>query len=151
MGRASGAEIVVDASVVVAYAMSEERFSGAARRFLRDVAGIEALLLAPPLIEAETDSALRRRVTRGVITPEAERAAHAVVDALAIETVHDPGVRRDARTLATRFGQGRVYDSTYAALAQLRGCELWTADSSYFRAVRRGLPFVRHLEEFDQP
>jgi len=35
-----------------------------------------------------------------------------------------------------------------AALAELRGCELWTADKAFFDAVKSALPFVKYLPNY---
>lgn len=39
---------------------------------------------------------------------------------------------RRAREIARQFGQERIYDSLYAALAELHGCEFWTADKVFY-------------------
>jgi predicted nucleic acid-binding protein len=44
-----------------------------------------------------------------------------------------------------------VYDAYYAALAEARGCEFWTADKAFWQAVRRRLKFVKYLENFKPP
>jgi predicted nucleic acid-binding protein len=41
-----------------------------------------------------------------------------------------------------------VYDSTYAALADLHGTEFWTADKAFFDAVHAELKFVRYLPDY---
>jgi len=41
-----------------------------------------------------------------------------------------------------------VYDATYAALAELRGCEFWTADKAFDDAVKAALPFVKYLPDY---
>ena len=46
---------------------------------------------------------------------------------------------RRAREIARQSNQERVYDSIYAALAELRGCELWTADKAFYDAVKSKL------------
>ena len=61
------------------------------------------------------------------------------------------GIRLRAREIARRFGQERVYDSTYAALAETRGCEFWTADYAFYMAVKDELAFVRFLAEYPLP
>ena len=53
-----------------------------------------------------------------------------------------------ARQIARQFGQPQIYDSLYAALAELRGCEFWTADKRFYDAVKGGLPFVKYLVHY---
>ena len=43
-----------------------------------------------------------------------------------------PGQRQRAWEIATDFGFATVYDATYLALAELQGCEFWTADERLF-------------------
>ncbi|MBI3329625.1 MAG: hypothetical protein HYZ81_23335 [Nitrospinae bacterium] len=42
----------------------------------------------------------------------------------------------------------RVYDASYAALAELRGCEFWTADKVCYDAVQATLSFVKYLPDY---
>jgi len=37
---------------------------------------------------------------------------------------------------------------TYAALAELRGCEFWTADKAFYDAVKAVLSFVKYLPDY---
>ncbi len=36
----------------------------------------------------------------------------------------------------------------YAALAELHGCEFWTADKVFYEAVKAVLPFVKYLPDY---
>jgi len=49
--------------------------------------------------------------------------------------------------LAKQFDRPGAYDAAYLALAQLRGCELWTADERLYNAVSRELPWVKWVGE----
>jgi predicted nucleic acid-binding protein len=42
----------------------------------------------------------------------------------------------------------RVYDSTYAALAEIRGCELWTGDERFYNVAQGALAFVRFIGSY---
>jgi len=53
-----------------------------------------------------------------------------------------------ARNIARSFNQPKIYDSLYAALAELRGCEFWTADKTFYDAVKSTLSFVRYLPDY---
>jgi predicted nucleic acid-binding protein len=63
-----------------------------------------------------------------------------------IET-HPDMVRR-AREIARLCNQVRIYDSLYAALAELRSCDCWTSDTRFFNAVSPLLPFVKHIQSY---
>jgi predicted nucleic acid-binding protein len=60
---------------------------------------------------------------------------------------HSDLVKR-ARENARQFNQPKIYDSLYAVLAELRGCEFWTADKAFYDAVKTGLPFVKYLPDY---
>jgi predicted nucleic acid-binding protein len=62
-----------------------------------------------------------------------------------VKILSDPDIVKRARAIARRFHQPRIYDSLYAALAELRGCDFWTADKQFSDAVQAGLPFVKYL------
>ncbi len=143
-------EAVLDASGAAAFALPDEEHYDAAGQCIAALQAQGARFIAPPLWESETDSILRRRVYLGTLTPEAAAAAHRVLDALQIEIIYDAGTRALARSIGEQLNQVRVYDATYAALAQQRGCELWTADSRFYNSATdegRGgaLPFVRFV------
>ena len=104
--------------------------------------------VAPPLFESEADSVRRRYIYQGLLDEDAGKAAQDLLGALPITIVGDVRVRDRARQIAESFNQDRVYDATYSALAELLGCEFWTADRVFHRAVRGSLHYVRFIEEY---
>lgn len=119
--------IVVDASVV-ANALADDGDDGdLARRRL-----IEAgELAAPDLVDVETVSVLRRRWLAGDLS--ARRFSTAVDDLgdLAVLRVPTGPLMRRAYQLRANV---TAYDASYAALAELLGWVLLTADSRLSRA-----------------
>jgi predicted nucleic acid-binding protein len=105
-------------------------------------------LIAPPLFVSEVDSAIRRRVFEGKMTPEQAKGAYAVLDAAPVDIIDIPDVRQRAREIAEPFNQRFVYDATYAALAELRGCEFWTADLAFYDVVKKVLLFVKYPPDY---
>lgn len=91
---------------------------------------------------------LRRRVQRGYLTPTAGQAAQKLLNSLSVCILYDSNVRARARAIAEQFHQERVYDSTYAALAEQRGCEFWTADKAFYEAVKGRLAFVHFIGDY---
>jgi predicted nucleic acid-binding protein len=65
-----------------------------------------------------------------------------------VEPVQPPGLYRAAFDLAERYGLPAIYDSTYVALAELRGCDFWTADLRLFNTFSPQHPRVRLLRQF---
>ena len=63
-----------------------------------------------------------------------------------ISLVHidEPSVLYDrALALAGGLAQNTIHDSLYLALAELWGCEMWTADRRFARASRKRSAKVR--------
>lgn len=138
----------VDASVAVKWAVRSEPFRKEALALLRDAEQAADVMVAPPLFASEADGAIRRRVFDGTMTPEEGRKAYAILDAAPVQIVDAPRVRQRARSIAAQFNQRLVYDATYAALTELRGCEFWTADKPFYDAVKSGLTFVKYLGDY---
>jgi predicted nucleic acid-binding protein len=76
------------------------------------------------------------------------RKAYMVLDVAPVDIIDMPGVRQRAREIAELFHQRFVYDATYAALAELRGCEFWTADKKFYDVVKMALIFVKYLPDY---
>ncbi len=94
------------------------------------------------------DSAIRKQVFDGKMIAAEAQKAYAILDAAPVEIVDMPGVRQRAREIGEQFNQRFVYDATYAALAELRGCEFWTADKLFYDAVKAVLSFVKYLPDY---
>lgn len=99
-------------------------------------------IIAPVLFVYETSSVLRNRVYRKKLTAEEGEEALTFFTNLAVSYLHPPELRQLAWRLATRFRRPTVYDSFYLALAQLRGCPLWTADRRLYNTVKDELDWV---------
>jgi len=141
-------ERCLDASVIVKLALKGESHRATTRRLVREstVAGIE--LIAPPLFESEVDTVIRKRVVSGRLSFEDAHKAYNVLDRAPVRIVTHPNLRQRARDIAERFSLPTVYDATYAALAELRGCEFWTADRVFYDAVKAVLTFVKYLPDY---
>ena len=96
----------------------------------------------------QVESVLQHRLYSGRATIAAVDASLAAFYAVGVRIVTHPDMVCRAREIARRFNQGRIYDSLYAALAELRSCEFWTADKTFYEAVRSGLSFVKYLPDY---
>ncbi len=138
-------EVCVDASLVVKVVVTESD-SDKADALFDQWANEDTQLIAPAFFEVETDSILRQKVAlRNELTAEQAEAAFARLRGLPIQQVSELGQRERAWKIATAFGFATVYDATYLALAELRGCEFWTADERLFNQVKDQLFFVKWL------
>jgi predicted nucleic acid-binding protein len=105
-------------------------------------------LIAPVLFEMETDGVIQTRVVEGRTTPDVADKTLALLDSAPVTIVTHHRLRHRAREIARQFQQRKVYDATYAALAELRGCEFWTADKVFHDAVKSTLTFVKYLPDY---
>lgn len=141
-------EVCVDASLAVKAVVTEPDSDKADALFDR-WANDGNELIAPAFFEVETDSILRQKVTlRKELSPEQAEAAFAELKALPIKQMSLRGQRQRAWEIAREFEFASVYDATYLALAELRGCEFWTADERLFNRVKDSLTFVRCLRNY---
>ena len=81
---------------------------------------------------------------RRELTVEQARTCFAAACQVPVELLSLPGQRDLAWSLAEELDLSHVYDTIYLALAELRGCEFWTADQRLVTACRY-LGFVRLL------
>lgn len=102
---------------------------------------------APYLMPVELTNALHQRVVRGELTVAAATQRMASLLSSGLELHQPPHVYGRALALARQLGQGATYDAHYLALAERLGCELWTADGRFYRAVRPVVERVRWVGE----
>lgn len=141
-------EKCVDASVAVKWVVKGEPWRIKARNLLRDSQSVGFTLIAPPMFEYETESVLQGLLENGALTVSEADAALAQLAAAGVQLLTHTDLVSRAREFARRFHQQRIYDALYAALADLRGCEFWTADTAFHSAVVPALPFVHHIRYY---
>lgn len=134
--------IVVDASFLLKLFLKEPD-SQEVRTLWQGWAQSGKVIVAPPLLWPETLSVLRRSVHRGILSEgDGDRAASAL-EKLEIDVREPPGFYRAAWRLAQRFDRPTVYNCCYLALAEMAGCDLWTADRRLLNVVSPLLAWVR--------
>lgn len=142
------AERCIDANIAVKWLIKGEAFRYKAMKLLRESQDAGFTLIAPPLFEMETDSIIQTRVVEGRTTPQVADRTLALLDTAPVRIATHQRMRQRAREIARQFNQRKVYDATYAALAELRGCEFWTADKVFYDAVKTVLSFVKYLPNY---
>lgn len=142
------AEQVLAASVIVKVFIKGELYRQQAQHLLRDARLKGITLIGPPLLVYEVETILQRQLAL-------QRASVAAVDAslrafyeLNVQLVSQPGMVDRARQIARQHTQDHIYDALYCALAELRKCEYWTADRTFYEAVRGKLAYVRYLPNY---
>ncbi len=137
-------QVCVDASLVTRWLIPED-LSREALDLLTVWTKSRTELLAPTLLLYETEATLRFLVSRRVLTEETGYEAFLRLRKLRIRLVSRGAVFPLAWKLARDLNRPTTYDTTYLALANLLGCELWTADRKFHNAVRDRAPQVKWI------
>jgi len=142
----AGAQVVVDASVVVKWFVEEERSREA--RLLRD-AYVNGLvdLAAPELLPFEVLNALKYS---GAFGEDELKEVARTLDDFQI-TLHSLRGELAWRTVELSMRKGlTIYDASYVALAESLGSMLYTADDRLVRRIGE-LSLVRDVADFKVP
>ena len=139
-------EVVIDASLALNFLIPQHPYYQQTRRFFVDYAAYE--LIAPALYEAEADSNLLKMIVINNFSSSAATAARTLLRQLPVTIKYNSQIREIAWDIAETIGVRKIYDSTYAALAQFYHCEFWTADKKFHHAAHNQLPFVRFIGDY---
>lgn len=143
-------KVVSDACLSAKWVLPE-KFRLKARTLLNEWLSNGIQIYVPPLWENELDSILRERVWSAEMSQADADTAQAALDLVPVTVKHVSAVRQRSRAIAKQANQRRVYDSVYAALSENEGCELWTADYTFYKAVRGFLPLAKYLGNYKVP
>jgi predicted nucleic acid-binding protein len=138
--------VCVDASLVLKLVLGEDdspRVLTLWRRWIDE----SITVIAPPLLAYEVTSVLRNKVYRGLLSPELGDEAFREIHAQGIHYLAPEELHVRAWELARRLNRPAAYNAHYLALAEILGCELWTADERLCNASRETIPWVRHPGE----
>jgi predicted nucleic acid-binding protein len=108
----------------------------------------QTTLIGPALLAFEVTSTLRRHVYLQEISAARGEEAFEKFLRLNIRLSHQRGIFPLAWKLVKDFNRSRAYDTAYLALAQLRGCDFWTADERLYNAVSHELDWVKWLGNY---
>jgi predicted nucleic acid-binding protein len=142
--------ICVDASVAAKWLIQEEWSEQALDLFLT-ASRSNVAIVAPPVFPIEVTNALWKRVRfdTGLSLAEATVQLERLLS-LQIITLDPPGLLQRALMIADAFNLPAVYDAHYLALSEWLGCEFWTDDQRLLTRVRRDLPFVRWIGNYQR-
>jgi predicted nucleic acid-binding protein len=133
--------VVVDAGLALKWALSEDHTEEALELWDRWQSASEHLI-SPPIFRSEITNALHQMVHRREISPV--DAAEMLDTLLNLVDTDEPSVLYDrALALAGSLGEDSVHSSLYLALAELWGCEMWTADRRFAKTSRQRSMSVR--------
>ncbi len=139
--------VCVDASVAAKWVL-DESLSDTAAALYRDWVKSETVPISPPHMTTEVANAIWRRAARGEFdNDEAERLMAAFLE-FTVAAAFLPELHVEAMKVAGLYNRPAVYDAHYVALANIAGCDLWTADQRLLNALGGRLPFVRALSDY---
>ena len=101
---------------------------------------------APPLFVWECANGVRRAVVGGRVTED--EALRLLVDLQRLGVRIVPIEERPLETwtdFIAPFELPTAYDATYLTVADMLGCQFWTADRRLYRLVGEALPWVRSV------
>lgn len=138
--------VVVDASVVLKWQLDDEDLVSEATA-LRDDFYVRGVVrpIAPHLMIFEVTNGIATAVRRRRIAPELALQALENLLAWGVE-IKEVGALK-VLDASLRYGLA-AYDAAYLALAEAEGCDLWTGDRPFYRAVRNKLPRVRWIGDY---
>jgi predicted nucleic acid-binding protein len=115
---------------------------------LLEVCGQQGIrMIAPDCLFAEAGSAIRRQVYRGLLTKEEGKIAITLISGIQLDCVPVRDLYKQSWEIAGKYNLATLYDAYYLALAELRGCDFWTADERFINSVQ-GIPYVKHIADF---
>lgn len=139
--------IVVDASFAAKWLFEEER-SDTADAIAAAVARQNEPMIASYLLPIEVTNTIRQRRRRGALTREEARGRLTRFFSYRVRLLAPAALSERALILADDHNLTAVYDAHSIALAELAGCDLWTADQRLIRSLTDPLPFVRFIGDY---
>ena len=141
--------IVIDASVILKWFLSDEEYSQSALALLDKYVSFELEIVAPSLLEYEVLNGLQIARKRGRIPQD--NTIMAVEGFLGLEIE-----KKDISSFYSwimHFSEAynlTVYDASYLAVADEEGIELVTADESLYDRVKTNLKWIKWLGDIDR-
>ncbi|MBI2857359.1 MAG: type II toxin-antitoxin system VapC family toxin [Chloroflexi bacterium] len=136
--------VVIDASLAMKWVLKEP-YTAEALALASEWAVTETRPAAPCLLFAEATNVLHRRALLGHISPAQAKELLAGLLDLGIEVRESPRLHVRALELAQQLLTPAVYDAHYLALADILGCDLWTADERFYNSIKDREPRVKSL------
>jgi predicted nucleic acid-binding protein len=137
-------QVCVDASLALKLVIAEED-SPLAHELWETWVEEETEIISPPLFAFEGISVIRNKVHCGLVPSDEGELMFKAFRALGVKLLYPEGLHERAWEMANRFHRPQAYDSHYLALAEMLGCDLWTADKRLYNAVKDELSWVKWL------
>jgi predicted nucleic acid-binding protein len=143
--------VVLDANILIAFALADEPLHNQARQLLLFWKTNQEHLVAPRLFRSEIAAVVRKVVFQKRI--DAANGHDILVQLLRypITFYDEDSLLIEAYELAVRFNHPRAYDTQYLALAEQLQCDFWTADERLTKSVQSSFTHVRWLGNWMPP
>lgn len=142
--------VVVDANILIAFALADEPLHTQAKQILAAWQTAQEHLAAPRLFRSEITAVVRKVVYQQRITPDQGRAMLAQLLMYPVEFHEDDTLLKEAYELAVHFNRPRAYDTQYMALAAQLNCEFWTADERLVNSTQSQFSRIRWLGSWNE-
>ena len=141
-------KVVVDANIALKWVLTEAD-SQVAQALLAEWKKKKLAVFVPALLPYEVTNILYREVRAGRITFDIARdGINLILRTVSLDFSRDSALNFRAMALANRFDLPATYGTHYLALAELKDCPLWTADTRMWRAVKDQLDWVHWIGEY---
>jgi predicted nucleic acid-binding protein len=142
----------IDASVAIKWVLPEDG-SDRALALANNARVRRERMVAPHLLPIETSNIIRRHARRDGLTREEALRLFAAFERFGVaigprEPAPRSQLHRRAIEIAVELELPATYDAHYLALAELRRCQLWTADRNLLNAARDRFPLLRWLGDY---
>ena len=138
--------VVVDASVVLKWQLDDEEYVPQSTALRNDFYVLRAIkAIAPHLLIYE--------VVNGILTAIGRKRLDSDKALEAMDNLMELGLElrevQPERVLELALKHNlSAYDAAYLALAESKGCELWTGDRPFYQATKGKLPQVRWIGDY---
>jgi predicted nucleic acid-binding protein len=139
--------IVVDASVVLKWFLSDEQFGQAALFLLDKYVSFELGIIAPSLLAYEVLNGLFIAQQRGRIEPEKTIMAFEGFIELEIAKKNISSIYPKIIHFSESYNLS-AYDASYLGIADEEGIDLVTADKNFFNKTKSSLKWIKWLGDF---
>ncbi len=139
--------IVIDASVVLKWFLSDEKYGNVALEILDKYVSYEIEILAPSLLEYEVLNGLYVAQKRGRIPIEIVSSAIEGFLNVEIEQKDILSFYPEAINFSAHYNLS-AYDSSYLAVAAIENTQMVTADMNLYNRVKNDLKWVQWLGNF---
>ncbi len=143
--------IIVDTSVALKWVLAEV-YSANASALRRDMLHRREEVVAPSLLLYEATNTLYQAGRDGIVSWQS--VEQGLDDILTVVRLQPPALAtaRRAVDLARMTTLTYAYDTQFLALAEYLGCDLWTADERFQRAMNRyGFAQVKAISAYPLP